>query len=564
MDLTQISHSSPDESLPALDIYITPRYLDGAAHSISVKLTFVDDGTEPRDGTYPVLRAVTNIASTPALHLVEGTLKVSDEAGDVPLTPEDASVPQIIAQIHVAPRKTRGLITVTYDVNPRQIDIHTRNGPLMDFRRQTGGGLMGAGYGMLAVPAVMKRFTVRMHWNLSDAPTGTVGVWTMGAKAELAPPQIQHTYFAVGLLKSSSEQRKLPSGKKQQCSVYWLTEPPFDADGLAAEIRKVFFALADFFEDQGDDFYVFFREHPYPGTGGTALSRSFMYTYSVEEHEEPEPFMVKLKKLAHEIVHEWATFNEGGPEENWYHEGLAEYYSLVFLHKLGILDDEAMIQEVNGRLSAYYTSPFVLTSNRDITKLTWASHTTQTLPYRRGFVFAILANAIIQQSTEQELSLDNLVLDLKRQLGSCPVGPDQYIDWITSKTGRDGRKMHTDMSEARSLLKLPDQSFPVALRSGKNLQLTREDQYPFDMGFDESTGVAKQVVQDLRPESRAWEAGLREGDRLRKWPVLPHTEYDSEVTLEVLRDSLEKPLRITYWPRGRETVESWQYSVCVD
>lgn len=240
---------------------------------------------------------------------------------------------------------------------------------------------------------------------------------------------------------------------------------------------------------------------------------------------------------------------------------MAEYYSLIFLHELGILNNETMLQEVNGRLSAYYTSPFVRVSNRDMASKTWASHTTQTLPYRRGFVFAILLNAIIQQSTDHKLSMDDLVLDLNRQLRSGLVGPDQYIDWITSKTREDGRQMHKDMSEARSLLILPEGSFPVVLRSGKQVSLTREDQYPFDMGFDESIGMAKQVVQDLRPESRAHEAGLREGDKLRKWPVLPHTEYNSEVTFEVLKDHLDEPLRITYWPRGRETVESWQYSV---
>lgn len=320
MDPIQIGHSSPDESLPALDICITPRYVDGVAKSLRVKLTFVDDGPERSDGIYPVLYAVTNIASTPALRLVEATLKVSDEAGPVPLTPEDASVPQVVAQRYVAPRKTQGLITVTYDVKPRQIDMSTSNGPLMDLRLQPG-GLMGAGYAILAVPTVSRRFAVHVHWDLSETPAGIIGVWTMGDRAILAPSQVQRTYFAVGLLQSSSEQRILPSGKPKKCSVYWLAKPPFDVDRLAAETRKVFFTMADFFEDQGEDFCVFFREHPYPGTGGTALSRSFMYSYSHEEHNEPEDLMVKLKKLAHEIVHEWATFNDGGPVENWYHEG---------------------------------------------------------------------------------------------------------------------------------------------------------------------------------------------------------------------------------------------------
>ncbi|KAI4595932.1 hypothetical protein KJ359_006223 [Pestalotiopsis sp. 9143b] len=410
MDPTQIAHPSPDVSLPPLDICITPRYVDGAASSLSVKLTFVDDGPERSDGIYPILYAVANIASTPALHLVDGTLKVSDEAGHIPLTPEDASVPQVVAQRYTTPRKTQLLITVIYDVNPRQIDFSTRNGPLMDLRLQPG-GLMGAGYGILAVPATSRRFAVHVHWDLSAAPAGTVGIWTMG----------------------------------------------------------------------------------------TALLRSFMYSYSDEEHEEPEYLMVKLKTLAHEIVHEWATFNEGGPVENWYHEG--------------------------------------------------------------RFVFAILVNSVIQQSTGHKLSMDDLVLDLNRQLRSGPVGPDQYIDWITSKTGNDGRQMHKDMSDARSLLMLPEGSFPVALRSGKRVSLIWEDQYPFDMGFDESIGMAKQVLQDLQPESPAHEAGLQEGDRLKKWPVLPHTEYNSEVTFEVLRNHLDKALRITYWPHGRETVESWQHSL---
>jgi hypothetical protein len=561
------------DDIPKLDVFLKPNYVEGAAVSLTVKLAFIPLDSLLHDARRSLLRATLRVASIPCLAMAHGTLEASDELGSINLVlVEDTSVPQVLYQDWRTDRQTSGLVTVSYVAEPRYVDNSTRSGPNFDLRMQDS-GLLGAGYSFLAVPSHDDTaYNIHVRWDLSSGPVGTKAVWTFGHSSKVAvrclrPSELMHTYFAVGLLQSYTDDEDEVPGDPDglDFNVYWLGEPPFDPRAVSKSIKTTFLAMSKFFEDDDDVYRVFLRQNPYltgVGGSGTAVLRSFMFSYGqYDDHGGLVSVMDPVKTIAHEIVHNWVAI-DGEVFDNWYHEGMAEYYALLFLHKLGVTGDEEFVQDINGRLSAYYTSPLVNMSISDVSKRTWATATAQRLPYRRGITFAIKVNDRIRQATNMVLSIDDLMIHILRRRKSVnPVGPSDYISWLGAVIGHDvAESDYRHMAAGSQLILASKDSFPAKLVS--RVQLVRTDQYMLDYGFDEATATGDgYLVRDIKPDSRAYKAGLRDGDRFTKALTTNDMNYCHKITGEVVREGEDRPILIEYWPRGHTLVEAWQYAL---
>ncbi|RDW77507.1 hypothetical protein BP6252_05560 [Coleophoma cylindrospora] len=546
--------------LARLDVVLTPVFHDGNATALNVDLRFDQPGL---DAQRSFLSMVLTLASIDTAHIEPSGIIARDEEGPLELLFEDDdSTPQVLTRQIKTRRKIVGEVIVSYTALPRYVDHLTRNGPALDFRAEAG-GLLGAGYGFLALPPDSQAMhNVRLSWDLSNSPKGTRAVWTFAEAGQhdiakvMFPSTIQHTYFAVGPLKSLSP---TADPTHNDFGVYWFGKPPFDAIDLASQLRVMFNQMSEFFQDKGDIYRIFLRHNPYRGSNtGTALERSFMFSYDDLDYKKPAPLENRLRVLSHEMVHNWVLLDSEAPiTENWYSEGMAEYYSLLLRYRAGTLHRSSFVEEVNARLTSYYTNPLVNLSNLEASKLTWTFSDAQKLPYGRGFAYALKINGLLAKASNYKVSIDNLVLNLlgKSRTGER-YGVKEYLEFCAQYIGEAAaRKSYDEMSSGR--LVIPGEgSLELALK----VQLHRQDQEGWELGFDEVQSLTGQrVIQGLVSGSRAALSGLRNGDRLVYGINMNDAKarFDEVLSLDVERAG--ETLVFEYWPRSWDKVESYQF-----
>lgn len=95
------------------------------------------------------------------------------------------------------------------------------------------------------------------------------------------------------------------------------------------------------------------------------------------------------------------------------------------------------------------------------------------------------------------------------------------------------------------------------------VQLAHTDRYMLDCGFDEATVIADgHLVRDIQAASRAYQAGLRLGDRFVKSLPTDDTNYFHVIEAEIVRDGVNRSISIEYWPRRHALIETRQYYLC--
>ncbi|KAF3023098.1 hypothetical protein E8E14_013392 [Neopestalotiopsis sp. 37M] len=543
---------------PSIDYVITPVFdADQAAQAFNVQVTLIR-GSE-LESEDVLLNTPVEIAKVDVGRFNLESVSAHDSLGQLDLTHHvDSFGPPIVFQKWRVSRPTKGPITMSYTALPRLVNSSTMNAPSFDLRQQPG-GLLGSGYGFLATPPSTGRqsYQVTVTWDLKASPPGTTAVWTWGEGPEpitrtLDVNEIAGTYFMVG---------KLQSFTKSRFGLYWFGEPPLNTTQLGSELFKMFERMSSFFRDETDPYRVFLRYNPYPGSmAGTALIRSFMFSYDDDDCQHPRPFGEYLLFLSHESVHNWVRL-DGSGTDNWYEEGLAEYYSIMLSRRAGLLSNDSFRYELNKRLTQYYTNPLVNKSNKEVAKLTWKLSDAQRIPYGRGLLFALKINAIIQayDKSGDGASLDDAVLsivDLDRA-GKLNGLPD-YLKAVGDRLAGgqpEAEKLYDDMTSG--VLVVP------AADSLKNygLTLVRRDAAAWELGFDESKAIkGERIISNLVPGSAAAKSGLQEGDHIinKIWLDDQKVEEDRVLNLTVQRGKGEI-LHFSFLPRAEHKVERWIY-----
>lgn len=553
-----------------LGINLTPEYNHGEATSVTVELHFVPDDSTTESSRLPVLlQAPKTISGTSVLSIKPASLVATDDDGTLALVSEiDTPAPNVVIEYYRPVRKPMGSVKVIYSALPRPVDKSTRGGPSFDMRMEAN-GLLTSGYGLLALPVSGndEEYDIQLSWDLSSSPSGTQAVWTFGHSSSTATRRLRldelwSTYFMVGPIHSYRDDTIPLKEDEKNFNMYWLRDPPFDANEMATRISNTFQAMSHFFNDNEDTYRVFLRYNPYRTSNegsGTAVLRSFTFCYNLDDQKVPVAIDAMVEVLTHEMVHNWVILKGTNGYDNWFSEGLAEYYSLVFLYRLGIINDARVLAAFNSRLSAYYTSPLVSTSVADAFKKVWAMPTAQRLPYRRGITFAIQVNDVIKQATNSKLSLDDLVLDLLRQQNAGDsVGIEDYVAWLGNYIGSDAaHELVQGMSVGTRLIVPSPSSFPLELT--RPVRMIREDQFMYDLGFDETSAFAvENVVRGLRDDSRAAKAGLHELDHFSGPLSMLDAKYNESIKAAVVR-GVDSTFNVEFWPRGNTLVESWKY-----
>ena len=530
---------------PRLDIVLTPHATGDDKSHLGVKMTMQAPALKAGD---PLLRLPIRLVGIPAPTWPDDGVQARDDQGPIPLTKaEEPATPQGVYRRWLVGRATVGDVVVSYQAPPRKVTAATNNGPLFDLREENG-GFAGSGNGFLAAPVAPGPWKVRLSWDLSQAPAGSRGVWSLGegtVEATVPSEVLQFSYYYVGPLKSH------PARPDPDFDFYWLSDTPFDAAELGAKMKALYGGMAQFFNDQGGSYRVFVRQNPYKGTGGTGLARSFMFGY----HAPAKPTLESLQGLlAHEMAHTWPFLQGDHGETAWYSEGMAEYYSTVLSWRAKAIDTDRLLKTFNERAAAYYSNPYVRATSPEAAKKFWTDPLAQTVPYGRGWLYLQQADALIREASKGTRSLDDVAKEMRRrQDANEPYGIPTWLELVGKEIGLEKAKAGYELMTGGGLL------VPPASLYAPCLKVEPHPARPFQLGFARASLNDERVVKDLEPGSAAEQAGVRNGDVITEVGDINEVRKDETLPLKLTLRRGETTTTVSYLPRG-SAVEGYRWA----
>ncbi|WP_337187083.1 hypothetical protein [Phenylobacterium sp.] len=530
---------------PWLDLVMTPKATGGGDSRLAVRMTLEAPGLKAGEG---LVRLPLSLVGIPSARYDGQALTARDARGPLALfQSEEPPTPQGVYRRWSVGRATVGDVTVSFDAPPRRVTAATNNGPLFDLREDAG-GFIGAGVTFLATPVKPGPWRVRLKWDLSAAPPGSRGVWSMGegdVERTIPSDALAFSYYAAGPLKS------YPAEGGEDFAVYWLPEPPFDAAALGEQVRALYASMAKFFDDAGGSYRVFIRTNPFPGTGGTALARSFAFGYLPSAN----PTLESLQGLvAHEMAHTWPAMQGEHGDTAWYSEGAAEYYSLFLSWRAGAVDVGRVVKTLNERAEAYYANPHRALSNPEASKIFWTDPVAQTVPYGRGFLYLVRTEAAIREASGGRRSLDDVVKALRqRQVKGEGHGVADWLALVGAEIGAERAKADYEHMAAGGLLTPPPRLYAPCLK------VEATTARPLWLGFARSSLNDDRVVAGLEAGSPAAAAGLRDGDVIVEASDFNVVRRDPAATMDLTVRRGEEVLKFGFLPRAAP-VEAWRWA----
>lgn len=533
---------------PSLDVTLKPHADGQVIDFVDVRLAVQAPDAKPGEA---FLRLPMVFASVETARYEAADITVTDRSGPVPLVqkddPVDPSNFMYFRRWEVS-RPTVGDVTVSYRAPAQAYRPKLGSGPPFDLRPEAG-GLNGAGVSFMALPDTSTPYSIHLQWDLAEMPAGSRGAWSLGeGEVRTVGPVdlLAHSYYMAGPMRS------YPSPSSGPFAIYWLGEPPFDAQAVAVWTQKAHTAIAGFFGEPEKPYRVFFRKNPYPGAGGAGLINSFMSGFS----DTPAPTADSMRgHLAHEIVHNW-TGSLSGPNGivSWYGEGMAEYYDPVLTWRAGLITTDEFLTDVNKRAQSYYGNAMNTAPASEIAAKFWSDTRVRKLPYDRGSFYLTSIDAEVRAKSGGKRKLDDLTFAmLDRQKRGLSYDTNAWLELVTAELGPQA-KLEFEAMMAGKLVVPPTGAFgPCFKRETVPYRI-------FELGFDSASLTANpRRVKGLVPGSAAEKAGVRDGDEITTAVVLDAIQGDADAELTIHLKRAGQPLEITYLPRGK-SVEGYRWA----
>lgn len=320
---------------------------------------------------------------------------------------------------------------------------------------------------------------------------------------------------------------------------------PFEEEDVFQVLKQTLTCQRDFWNDHSQDYFTVTMQ-PFPqemGSSfqGTGLTNSFATSISNNEFADIGQLVYLFN---HELMHNWighAIKNDNEEEQYWFSEGFTEYYAFKNIARNNIngLQGDYFIREINRTIRDLYASSVMEAPNAEINYDNfWNDRDYSKLPYYRGAIFAFYLDREIQNSSKGEKSLDDVVhqIYIDAMTNGQKLEHDYFIEVMQGYWNGDFRaffQKHITEGQNVDLVALFD-------RLGLDYEPVN-DLYELGLEFTEDRKSIKSVVQG----SRAWQAGLREGDQVFSRSIWQGS-VEHQVELGV--DRKGEKLRFTYDP----------------
>lgn len=523
-----------------MEIALTPRRPTGdKVETIDVTLNIREPALAAGDTFLSM--AIVRVMAPGALSRPE-TLVAEDAAGPLPLTIEEDPVdPSDFRQDRrwLAARATQGDVTVRYTIEPRLITSATRPGPLIDTRTELT-GFYGSGNTMLALPVSGWPREVALDWNLEDLTPGARAASSLGegdVTATVTAQNLNNSFFFAGPLRSQ------PEDGAGDFAVYWITPPAFDLQDAATWTQEAYTYFNGFFGASDTPFRIFMRTtERFQGGGGGGFNS---FIFGTVEGEDRDPDEVR-GLLAHEALHHFVGgYGDGGGAggQQWYSEGVTNYYTVVLPYRAGLTSLEHYINDFNGYAKSYYTNPQSDLSNTEVTRLFFADGNAQIVPYNRGPLYVALVDARIRAASGGELRVDNLIFDFIDGQKEVEDGVALWHDLAEVYLGEAGSAEFRAMMEGAPL-DLPSDLFGPCFAAEEQMLQN------FVIGFrpyKDEEGATR--AGPILPGTAAEAAGAQRYDIITNPEALEAAETaapGTPLTLNIKREA--QTLTLTYTP----------------
>ncbi|RNC92709.1 MAG: hypothetical protein ED555_06455 [Allomuricauda sp.] len=320
---------------------------------------------------------------------------------------------------------------------------------------------------------------------------------------------------------------------------------PFEEDSVMHVLKQTLQAQRAFWKDHSQEYFTVtmqpFTQEQGSSMQGTGLTNSFATSVSNNEFMNLE---LLIYLFNHELMHNWIGHtieNDNEEEQYWFSEGFTEYYTFknIAKNRINGLDGSYFINSINETIRNLEGSPVKNAPNKEINYDNyWSNRDFGKLPYYRGSLFAFCLDLVLQQQSNGENSLDDLMRFLLEdtQLKEQKITNDYFL-------AAANKFFEEDIQPLFDAVIINGGDLPLAeIFEALELSYHAETDL-FDMGFELSDD--RKTITSVMPGSKAEESGLKTGDQLFSRSIW-YGRVDKLIELGVKRNGVEK--QISFYP----------------
>lgn len=222
--------------------------------------------------------------------------------------------------------------------------------------------------------------------------------------------------------------------------------------------------------------------------------------------------------------------------------------------RAGLLSPDEYLADLNDTARRYYSNALNDTPDDQIAPRFWEDTRIRVLPYDRGAMYFAVLDGKIRKASGGERSLDDLMIEMvERERKGLSTSEADWLALLIRELGQAGPDLHAAMLRGELMLPESDGFGPCFTRTTGKVRR-------FDLGFEPKSLVGDvKTIRDLKPDSEAAKAGLRNGDVVTYAQALDGVQGNpqAKLNLQVTREG--KTFPISYLPRGEE-VEVYQWA----
>ena len=316
----------------------------------------------------------------------------------------------------------------------------------------------------------------------------------------------------------------------------------FTDEEFAALVSKIFTLERGFWDDYNYPNYLITLlplEAPANGAAnsGTGLSDSFATFATANSTLHDLKYL-----LAHELFHNWNSGRLGripNPPESlyWFSEGVTDYYAFRLLWRGGLITWDEYLAKYNEVLRNYYTSPVRHETNDRLAREFFIHAELARLAYWRGRLLAGNWDALIRTNSNGKHSLDDVLRDLYKNAHSTELNPATISAAVHRYANEDV------LPELKRVIDSGELIVPRSNLFGACAERAMIEVGAYELGFDLDALQTDMVIQRVVPNSAAYRAGLRDGQRVLKRPAFQSGDASQEIELTVKEGGKEKTIR---------------------
>jgi predicted metalloprotease with PDZ domain len=279
------------------------------------------------------------------------------------------------------------------------------------------------------------------------------------------------------------------------------------------------------------------------GDGGEGRANGLL----LELPPELENLAQVARLLAHEMFHEWnPTRIHRSDDETlyWFTEGFTEYYAVAALWRSGIWNFQQVLDNFNFTARSYFASPVRNLTDRRMVELRQSNRDANALPYLQGYLLAWHWN---KDGKTLDRAMRYLLKHNRHQLSNTRI-----IEALRSSGVED-----PEADIQRFILKGNTIEFRPDLWNGCATE-TKLQVAEFDLGFDTTASLKTSIIQGVKPDSNAFRAGVRNG---QKWEPSDVVFGDPSYQVDIALDDEQGRRHVKYYPTAGVTIALPQYKI---